>query len=542
MNKILNTTRSFIFSKQRTIFSSALILSAMIMIARFFGFLRFRVLSAYYVKEELDIFFASFRIPDLIFEILITGALTTSFIPIFIKYQKNKDELDHNISAIINLISLLLGVFIIIALFFMDKIIPIITPGYSQVKINTIIFYSRILLVGQLPFLILGNFFTGIAQSNKTFFLPALAPIVYNLAIIVFTYFFATTLKLTAPILGVIAGAVLFLVIQLPIIKQSGFNYLVFLKKTTGLREFIRMIIPRTLTVVVAQIDATIDLSLTSLLGAGAYTVFYFAQHLQLLPVSVLGVAFGQASLPYLSEIFQEKRIEELKKIVVDSILNLFFFVIPIASFFIFARTPLVRLFFGGQKFDWEATVFTAVTLSWFAVSIPFHTVYYFLTRCFYAVLDSRTPFYISLISIIINLILSLTLILVFKLPVWSLAIAFSSSMIINVILLFILFHQKINGLNIKFFTIESIKIVFATMLSSVFCYYLLKLLDGLIFDTTRTINVFFLLLTTALVYLFLYLFLGWVFDVKEIYLITKLLTKVKEYQKRILEIYTSYE
>lgn len=542
MKRLFSTTRSFIFSKQSTIFSSAILLSTMIIIARFFGFLRYRILSTYFTKEELDIFFASFRIPDLIFEILITGALTNSFIPIFIKYQKNKEELSKNISAIINLMILLMFVFIIIALLFSRQFITLITPGYNQIKTNLIISYSQLLLIGQLPFFILGFILTGIGQSNKTFFLPALAPIVYNISIILFTVLLASSLKLTAPLLGVVIGALLFFIIQLPVIKQSKFVYLFFLKKTSGLREFIRMVIPRTLTVIVAQLDATIDLSLSTLLGVGSYTVFYFAQRLQLLPVSVLGMAFGQASLPYLSEIFQEKKIEEFKKIIVDSILNLFFLIIPLASFFIFARTPLVRLFFGGQKFDWEATVATAITLSWFAVSIPFHTIYYFLTRCFYAVLDSRTPFYISLISISINLILSLTLVMVFRLPVWSLAIAFSSAIIINTILLFFIFHKKIGGLNIKFFIIESTKITFITLISSIFSYYLLKLLDGLIFDTTRTINVFLLLLTTGFIYTLIYLFLSWSFEVKEIYLISKLITKAKEFQRKILEIYVSYE
>lgn len=542
MNKIFSTTKSFILSKQSSIFSSALILATMIIISRFFGFLRYRVLSSYFSKDQLDLFLASFRIPDLIFEVLITGALTTSFIPIFIKYQKNRHELDENISSIINLISLFLVIFVFIAYLSLDWIIPFITPGYSQEKIKIIIDYSKLLLIWQLPCLIAGNYLTGISQSNKRFFLPALAPIVYNLAIIIYTYFFVNSLNLNAPVIGANIGALLFLLIQLPILKRAGFSYKLMLKKTVGLIEFIRIIIPRTLTVIIAQIDATIDLSLTSLLGTGAYTVFYFAQRLQLLPVSVVGIAFGQASLPYLSELFQEKKVEEFKKIVVDSILNLFFFAIPTASYLIFARTPLVRLFFGGQKFNWDATVLTAVTLSWFAVSIPFHTIYYFLTRCFYAILDSRTPFYLSVVSIFINLTLSLLMILVFKQPVWSLAISFSTAMILNVILLFIIFHRRIGQLNLKFFGLESIKIFVSSLFSSLTGYYLLKLLDGLIFDTSRTINVFFLLLTVSLVYLLLYLFLSWIFDVKEIYLISKLVTKAKEYQKKILEIYTSYE
>jgi len=542
MRKFFARTSEFVFSKQRTIFSSALILGLMIVVSRFFGFLRYRTLAGFFNKEQLDVFFASFRIPDLIFEVLITGAFTSSFIPIFIKYQSTKEELDTNISAIINFILLLTFIAIGILFIFMDKIIPAITPGFNLQQNTQIIFYSRILLVGQLPFLIVGNILTGLGQANKIFLLTALAPIIYNVVIIFVTIFFAGSAMLLAPIIGVVAGGIIFFLVQLPIFFRTGVHYRFILKKTTGLVEFFRMTIPRVTTVIVSQIDTTIDLTMATFLGNGAYTVFYLAQRLQLLPVSVIGVAFGQASLPYLSEIFQEKKIDEFKKIIVESILNLFFFTIPIMSFFIFARTPIVRLFFGGQKFDWGATVDTAMCLSYFAVSLPFHTIYYFVTRCFYAILDSRTPFIFSSLSVAINTLLSIIFVLYFKLPVWSLAISFSFSMIVNVFFLLLILDRRLGGFDRKLLLVESFKIAAVTLASSVPIYYFMKLLDALVFDTSRTINVFFLLAVGSIVYILLYLGLCWLVNVQEIYLVGKLMIKAKEYRKRIVEIYTVYE
>lgn len=542
MERFFNNTKNFIFAKQKSIFSSTVLLSFMIILTSLSGFLRYRILAGYFNKEELDIFFASFRIPDIIFEILITGALTSTFIPIYLKYKNNKKELSENISSIINLIFILLTVFVVIFSFFLNQIIPVLTPGYDLIKMEKIISFSRLLLLGQLPFFVLGNFLTGIGQANKTFFLSALAPIIYNLAIISITIFLYPTLFLLAPIWGVVIGAFFLFAIQIPLFFNSDFNYQFILKRTKGLTEFIKMVIPRAFTVIVAQIDATIDLTLTTFLGSGAYTVFYLAQHLQLLPVSVIGIAFGQASLPYLTEMFQEKKIEEYKKIVSDSLLNLFYLTIPIAFFFIFARTPLVRLFFGGQKFDWQATVSTAVTLSYFSISLPFHGCYYFLTRCFYSMHDSRTPFYVSIFSIFINTLLSLSLIFILHLPVWSLALSFSVSMIINSSLLFIIISSKLQGLGLKDIFVEIGKMFFSAFLSSFVSYFSMKFLDGLIFDTTRTINVFFLLSTVALIHFLLYLFLSWLFNLKEIYLLTSLILKLKEYQKKFTEIYIQYE
>lgn len=542
MNKLFVGTKNLILSKQSTIASSAVIVGITILLSRFFGFLRYRILAGYFNKAELDLFFASFRIPDLIFEILITGALTSVFIPIFIKYQKDKEKINENISSIINIISLIFFGFVLFVLAFAHILIPLITPGFSAENAQTVVFYSRILLVGQLPFMIFASFLTGIGQANKIFIISALAPIAYNLAIILATVLFAANLHLLAPVTGVVIGAILLFIIQLPLIFSSDFKYQPILKITKALRDFFRMIVPRVITVITSQIDATIDLVLTTLLGPGSYTIFYLAQHLQLLPVSMIGIAFGQASLPYLSELYQEKKLQEFKRIISDSALSIFFLTIPIMSFFIFARTPLVRLFFGGEKFDWDATVQTAITFSYFSLSIPFHSVYYFITRCFYAFLDSKTPFLVSAFSILLNILLSLLFIFVFKLPVWSLAFAFSTSITINVLVLFYLLSKKLDGLDFRFLIKEAIKILSATFIASFLVWVTMKILDGLVFDTSRTINVFLLLLTGGFLYLTLFFFFSWSFGVKEVGIMSRLIRKARAYKKKVIEISTDIE
>ncbi len=542
MNKLFANTKNLILSKQRSLLSSALIVAVMIILSSLFGFLRYRTLASYFTKSELDVFFASFRIPDIIFEILITGALTSSFIPIFIKYKGQQKTLNENISSIINIITLCLFVFIFIVVFFADQIFPLITPGFSPEQLKNVVFFSRILLVGQLPFLVFGNFLTGIGQANKIFFISAVAPVLYNLVIILSTVIFAPSLYLLAPVLGVVVGAFILFGVQLPLYFSSGFVYKPVLKVTKALKEFFRLVIPRIITVIAAQIDATIDLTLTTILQSGSYTIFYLAQRLQLLPVSVIGIAFGQASLPYLTEVYQQKRLEEFKKIVTESLLSTFFLTFPIMTFFIFARTPLVRLFFGGDKFDWQATNQTALTLSYFALSIPAHSIYYFLTRCFYAFLDSKTPFMVSVFSILLNVALSLYFIFILHLPVWSLGASFSISIVCSVILLLTVLAQRIHGLGYRLVLMESVKIFFATFVSSFFVYYLMKILDGLILDTSRTINIFFLLVIAGSVYLALYFFLSWMLGVREIELLAKFIRKARTYRQKMVEIYTDIE
>lgn len=539
MEKFLNQTKKIVFLKQQDIFSSALVLGLMIVISRIFGFLRYRILTTFFSKEELDIFFASFRLPDIIFEILISGALASAFIPIFIKYKQEKEQLKENISSIINFIMTGLFLFILIIFITAGWLIPIITPGFSQKNINYIISFSRILLMGQLPFLVLGNILSGMAQANKIFIITALAAILYNLSIIVTTIFLSPSLWIYGPIIGVIFGAFLFFIIQLPLIFIINFQYQFFSIKTEPLIEFIKLFLPRVFSVIAIQIDLTVDLTLSSFLGAGSYTVFFLAQHLQLFPVSLVGMSVGQASLPYLSELYQEKKTLEIKKIFIDSLLQILFLTVPLSFFFIFARTPIVRLVFGGEKFDWEATNQTALTLFYFTLSLPLHSIFYLIIRAFYAAHDTKTPFIINSLSILINILLSLIFVFVIKLPVWSLAISFSIAILINVFFLLVIYYQKINGFDIRRFLSHSFKIYLASFISAYPSYFLMKLLDKLVLETSRTINIFFLTTTVFLFFILLYLFIGWLLNIEEVYLLIKLIAKIKEIKKEITEIYT---
>lgn len=539
MEKFLNNTKKFIFLQQKDILSSALVLALMIVTSRLFGFLRYRTLATFFSKEELDIFLASFRLPDFFFEILITGALTSAFIPLFIKYERNKEELSVSISSIINMMIVGLFCFIVVAFIFAPVIIPLLTPGFSSDKTALIISLSRLLLVTQLPLLVIGNILSGMAQANKIFIVTALAPILYNVGIIVGTVVFSTSLGMYGPAIGVIVGALLFFIVQAPTMFVINFQFRPLVAQRKVLREFVTLFLPRVFSVVTTQIDLTVDLILATLLGSGSYTIFFFAQHLQLFPVSFIGMSLGQASLPYLSDLYKQQKNEEIRKIFVDSILQIIFLTVPVAFFFIFARTPIVRFFFGGQKFDWEGTVQTALTLSYFAFSIPSHALFYFITRSFYALLDTKTPFVINALSVGLNTGLSLLFIFVFALPIWSLAYSFSIAITVNVILLLIFFYKKIQSFDISRLVKHAIKIGSASLIASVLVYPLMKLSDGLIFDTTRTINVFFLIASSFSIFSLIYLFLSWLFTIEEIYLLSTLFLKVREMKKKIVELYT---
>lgn len=542
MERFFNNTKKLIFHRQKDILSSALIISCMIIISRFFGFIRYRTLASYFTTQELDIYFAAFRLPDFVFEMLITGALSAAFIPIYIKYKKNEDDFTQNISSIINLILLTLTIVTVILYLTSGFIIPKITPGFDPQTIKTVVSMSQILLLTQLPLLVMGNILAGIGQANKIFFITAIAPVFYNVGIILGTILFADDFYLYGPIIGVIIGAMLFLIVQLPIIQITHFTFKPFIFKRESIKEFVHLFIPRVTSVMTAQIDITIDLALATLLGSGSLAIFAFSQSLQLLPVSVIGMAFGQASLPYITELFKQEKLFEVRKILIDSVLQLFYVSIPLSFFLIFARTPVVRLVFGGSKFAWEDTNMTAITVSIFAVSIPFHTIFYLLTRTFYASHDTKTPLFINVASIIVNTIISVISIKVLHLPVWSLAMAFSISIILNTVLHLVLLHRKVGGYDINKLLMHTFKIYVIAFITSILGYLFMKSLDTFILDTTRTLHVFMLLTSTFGVYMGVYVFFSWFFGVEEIYILIKLFSKIEAIKKKVIELYSGVQ
>ncbi len=536
MNTILKKTKDIIFQRQKDILSSVIILSTMMIASRFLGLVRNRTFATYFSKDELDLLLASYRIPDFVFEILITGALSSAFIPLFIKYKKSARELSENISTIINVITVLLGAFMIIAFLGAGIIVPIITPGFTPAQNQEVINISRIYIASQLPFFVFGNVLSGIAQAHKIFILTALAPLVYTLGVILGTIFLSDSLWLYGPAVGTVIGAFLFFFVQIPVLYKTPFHFKLGSWNPQVIKEFFTLFLPRTFSVLTSQIEQTIDLSLATLIGSGSVTIVNFAQRLQLFPVAFIGMAFGQASLPYISSLYKDRKFSAIRNLFIESLLQILYISIPLAFFCIFARTPLVRIAYGGRKFDWEATVLTATTLSYFALSVPFHSMFYFVTRAFYASHDTKTPLYINLFSICLNILLSVTFIRVLMLPVWSLGLSFSIAITCNVIIHLIAFYRKIEGYDVRKLLLHASKITLIGFLSSLPAYIILKLLDQLIIDTTRTLNVLMLLGISSFVMGVSYLFFSWLFKVEEIYILSRVAVRIRSFGREVSE------
>ncbi|MBI3342712.1 murein biosynthesis integral membrane protein MurJ, partial [Candidatus Gottesmanbacteria bacterium] len=355
------------FTRQQTsIGSAALVLASMVATSRLLGLIRDRLLAARFSADELGVYFAAFRLPNLLFELLVMGALTTAFIPVFTRYlTQEKEEEAWRMAAIIINTSLVLLMVVAIPLFvWAPAASRLFAPGFTSEQITQMAQFTRAILLLQVAPLLIGNFFTGILQSYRSFLVPAIAPVLYNIGIILGIVTLTHSLGIFAPVVGVGIGAMLFMIIQIPILGSLGYHHhFIVDMRHKGVRDVMKLMAPRTLGLGASQIDTTVDLILASFLGARMVTIFNFAQHLQQLPVGLFGATIAQAALPTLSLSAANNDRDELKRAIVTSLHQMLFFILPMSTLFIVLRTPIVRLVFGAGRFDWEATVLTGMTL-----------------------------------------------------------------------------------------------------------------------------------------------------------------------------------
>ncbi len=525
--------------KQTSVGSAATILVIMVLTSRVLGLVRDRLLAARFSPDVLGVYFAAFRIPNFIFELLVTGALTSAFIPVFTKYvtQGKEKEGWHMASTLINLSVIILAIVSIPMIIWAPTFSRFLAPGFSDSQIQQMASFSRIMIIFQVVPLLVGNFLTGILQSYNMFLVSALAPVVYNVGIIIGIVMLSGSIGLYAPVVGVGIGAFLFVVIQLPLLFRIGYKHSADLDiHHEGVREVGRLIGPRTLGLAVSQIDSTVDLMMSSLLGARMVTIFNFAQNLQQVPVGLFGATVAQAALPTLSAATVREDKDTFKKSVISAIHQILFFVLPSSVFFIVLRIPVVRLIFGAARFDWQATYLTGMTLFMFSLSLFAQSSVHVFARGFYALYDTKTPVIISVISIVTNSVASVLFILVFHLPVWSLGLSTSIASILNATVLFILLDRKVGSFSKRDFFIPPLKMLIASAAAGLAVYIPMKIFDQLIFDTTRTFGLILLTGTAGGVGLIVYIAFSWMFNVGEVHSFIALMKRVRKTAPVLLE------
>ena len=476
MKNLVEKGRRIFNSQQNTVLSAATLIMIMIVASRILGLIRQRVLANFFTPGDLSLFFAAFRLPDAIFEVLVFGTFSSAFIPVFARALKDGKRRAWEIAGRVVTVGLLIfaSLAVVLALF-APQIYSFIAPGFNDEQTIKIANLARILFLAQ-GFFVISYVLTGVLESLRRFLVPALAPLFYNLGIIIGVILLTPYFGLMAPAIGVVIGALAHFAIQYPLSRQLGFRFKWDLKSDPGVKHVGELAAPRVVDLTFDQIGKTTELFLSSIISQASYAYYTFANTLQLLPVTLFGTSLAKAVLPLLSR--ADGNIKEYRRILLTAIFQAIFFTLPLAAALIVLRIPVVRLVYGTKIFDWEATVQTGMVLSVYAFGITTQTLMSILARAFFALHDTKTPVKISFIGLALLVAGDILLVKGFGLPVWALAASFSASTVIEAIILMTLIHKKIGEVvSLRFFT-HSLKILAATLISGSFMYFILKIFD----------------------------------------------------------------
>jgi len=521
--------------RQTSILSAAAVIGAAWGVSAVLGILRYRLLYGQFLvccAAELDAYNAAFRLPDLVFQLVVIGALSAAFIPVFSK-KLGEDEKEANAVAS-SFLTLLLTVFLGLAavIFILARpLSELIARGFSERQIEMMVEFTRWLLLAQMFFLV-SNFFTGVIQSHQRFLVPALSPAVYNLGIILGILFLAPAWGMEGVVWGAVLGAGLHLIIQLPLAFRLGFRWRWRWDwRRAEVREIVRLMLPRTAGLAVGQIEATIVVVFATALSAGSLSLFYLARSLANLPVNVLGVTVGQAALPMLSQVAGRER-GEFNRLVWGAVLQVLFLVLPVTALLVVLRVPLVRIAFGTRNFPWQATLATGRTLALLSGMIVAGAVAQILTRSFYALGNTKLPLYLGVVAVAVDVGLSYWLVFSWGWGILGLAVALSVAALVQVVSLAVVLRRVTGEWGGGEWLMSAAKMGVATLVMAGVLWSVMRVLDRYVLNTAYVLPLIALTVVAGAVGGGMYLGLSYLLRIEQLSGVVGLIRRVGKWRE----------
>lgn len=450
---------------------AALIIAVAGVASRLLGFLRDRILAAQFgAGDTLDAYYAAFRIPDLLYSLLVLGALSAAFIPVFTElYVQKKEREAWELSGnVLHLLVFSLGVASLLAAIFMHPLTNILVPGFSPEKKALAEQFTRIMLLS--PILLgISAVFGGVLVSLKRFVLYSIAPIFYNLGIIFGAVFLVGFMGPSGLAWGVVLGAFLHAAIQYIDLRASGFHYrftLAGIWRNAAVRKVVTLMIPRSLGMAINQISFLVVTVFASTLMSGSLSVFTLANNIQSVPLGLFGIAFSLAVFPSLSALAAKKSDEEFFALFATTFRRILFFVLPLSVIMIVLRAQIVRVILGSGQFDWHDTIATFGVLGILSASLFAQSLIPLLARAFFALQNTKTPLYIALVSEAFHI--ALVFFLMDRYQINGLAMAFSIATVINMLLLYVFLRRNFRSWNDSDIFSPSMKIVIASLAAGI--------------------------------------------------------------------------
>ncbi len=428
---------------------------ALFVVSRILGLLREMVISHQFgTGGDLDAYLAAFRLPDILFQIVAGGALASAFIPTFSARLARQDERGawQLASAIINLVLILTSAAAALAALLAPWLVSaVIAPGFDPQRQALTVELMRLMLITPVIFGVSGVVM-GILNARQHFLLPALAPILYNLGIISGAVVLAPDRGVKGLAVGVVAGALAHLLVQIPGLVRHGLRYLPVLGlHDPSVREVGRLMLPRVVGLAAVQINFLVNTILASGLVAGSLAAINYAWLLMLLPQGVFAQSIATAAFPTFSTQAARGQVAEMRNTLSATLRAILYLALPAAVGLIVLAKPLVQLVFQRGAFGETSTEMVAWALAFYALGLPAHATVEIVVRAFYALHDTKTPVMVGIVAMGLNVALSLAFLSLFGLLGWmkhgGLALSNSLATMVEMATLLHLIRRRLGGL-----------------------------------------------------------------------------------------------
>ena len=470
-------------NKRLTIQLAAALLAGSTLVSSMLGLFRDRLLNGMYYdtyKVGIDAYTAAFTVPDFMFFILVSGALSVTFIPVLNQRlaSGNKKSAWQLSSSLMNFMALITLVASVLIIIFADPILRyLIAPGLSESGMALAVSMMRVIAVN--PFLFaIATVIASLQQAVGRFAFFALAPAIYNIGIIIGALFFTSGITIfgvqvfEGGIMGVALGVVLGSILQLLVSSIGliglGFDYEFKIHwKNKGFRQVLRLLPPRSFDQGMDYAVSLVEMNLASRMTEGTLRAFQQATTLHMVPINLIGVAISTAAFPKMTERLGQGRLD-LFRDELQSILRIIIWIaLPVSLITFFTRGYLVNFIYNGGD------LLMSTLLGILVVAILFRSIYHIAARSFYAQQDTKTPLYISIVAISLNIILAIWFTFTLELGAAGLAAAQSIVAVVEVAILFAVMSRRIPGLFGNMFWNGILRMASATGLMSLVTYFM---------------------------------------------------------------------
>ena len=467
---------------------AATILAGSTLLSSLLGFFRDRLLNSAYMPSEngvlagypvgLDAYTAAFMVPDFMFAVLVSGALSVTFIPVFNErwVKGNKQSAWQISSSMINFMALITMAASVLIIIFADPLMKyLIAPGLSESGHALAVSMMQVIAVNPFIFAV-AAVIASIQQAVGRFMFCALAPMLYNVGIIIGTVWFTGGVNLfgwqifdggiMGVALGVVLGSFLQLIVSAVGLAGLGFDYnFKIYWRNKGFRKVLSLLPARSVDQGMDYVVSLVEVNLASRLADGTVRAYQQALTLHMMPINLIGVAISNAAFPQLTEHLGEGRNDLFQKDLRSLLRIIFWMALPVSVVIFFTRGYVVHFIRNGGN------QLIAGILGCLVVAILFRTIYHMAARAFYARQDTKTPLYISIFSISLNIILAIVLSMVLKMGAYGLAWAQSTVAVLEVVVLLAVMNRQMPKLFDMTFVRAIFKMILAGIVTGVVCY-----------------------------------------------------------------------